>query len=137
MQSEAKCWRCIVTEPRAYVNRSEGISQWHTSPEAVQAYTYVPADSPIPGPDGQEGLEDNAIAHIKLFTADSNWTWYLTEVDRETGEAFGYVVGPEAELGYIDLNELSVLRGRMGLPVERDLYFAPTKIGALREVHER
>lgn len=36
---------------------------------------------------------------------------------------FGYVIGLEAELGYFSLSELEQIRGALGLPVERDLYF--------------
>lgn len=31
----------------------------------------------------------------------SNWTWYLTEYDKETGDAFGLVLGQEAEWGIL------------------------------------
>ena len=31
------------------------------------------------------------------------------------------------ELGYVSLSELAALRGRLNLPVERDLYFVPAK----------
>lgn len=136
--SDAKCWRCIVTAPKSFTNRSKGISRWFTSPEAVLTYTYIPADSELPPLRGQEEKGDEAVAYVKLFNPSGGWTWYLTEADRETGEAFGYVVGHEPELGYVDLNELSELRVRpFGLPIERDRYFKPTTIRALREVHER
>ena len=61
---------------------------------------------------------------VKLFTPDANATWLLTELDTD-GLAFGLCdcgLG-EPELGYVHLEELDSLRGRMGLPVERDLHF--------------
>ena len=76
----------------------------------------------------QDGLGENAIAHIKLFTPDSNWTWYITEMNRDTGECFGLVCGLERELGYFNLHELEELRGPLGLPVERDRFFDPTPV---------
>jgi hypothetical protein len=67
---------------------------------------------------------------VKLFTPDGNATWLLTELD-PNGEylAFGLCdlgLG-EPEFGYVSLHELAVARGPLGLPLERDLYFAPTR----------
>lgn len=36
----------------------------------------------------------------------SNWTWYLTEYDPETEDAFGLVIGMEPEWGYFNIKEL-------------------------------
>lgn len=47
----------------------------------------------------------NAMAQVKFFTPDSNWTWYATEFDGED-IFFGLVVGLEVELGYFSLSEL-------------------------------
>ncbi len=38
---------------------------------------------------------------------------------------FGLVEGHEKELGYFLLSELEGVRGPMGLPIERDLYWQP------------
>ncbi len=76
----------------------------------------------------QDGLEDKAMAFVKLFTPDANWTWYITERDPETNECFGIVCGLEREYGYFNLDELSGLRGPLGLPIERDRYFEPTPV---------
>jgi hypothetical protein len=67
---------------------------------------------------------------VKLFTPVGNATWLLTELD-PSGEhlAFGLCdlgLG-EPELGYVSLHELAAARGPLGLPLERDLYFAPTR----------
>lgn len=82
----------------------------------------------IPPLYSQEKSGDSAIAYLKLFTPDSNWTWYVTEMDPETGECFGLVYGLEREFGYFSLPELEALRGPLGLPVERDRFFDPTPI---------
>jgi hypothetical protein len=42
---------------------------------------------------------------------------------------FGLVDGHAKELGYVSLNELMSVRGPMGLPIERDLYWSPKKLG--------
>src|SRR5207244_6970414 len=74
----------------------------------------------------QEGVADPTII-IRFFTPDSSWTWYVTEGSPEEDDFifFGYVVGLEKEWGYFALSELTAARGRLGLPIERDLYFDP------------
>jgi hypothetical protein len=66
---------------------------------------------------------------VKLFTPDGNATWLLTEIDVHTGLAFGLCdlgVG-EPELGYVSFTELESARGPLGLPIEPDFHFAPTR----------
>jgi len=67
---------------------------------------------------------------VKLFTPDANATWLLSELDPDDPDlAFGLCdlgLG-SPELGYVRLSELASVRGRFGLPVERDLYFVPDK----------
>lgn len=72
----------------------------------------------------------NAVAQVKFFTPDSSWTWYATEFDGED-VFFGLVVGHEAELGYFSLSELLSIRGPLGLPIERDLYYVPKPLKEL------
>jgi hypothetical protein len=67
---------------------------------------------------------------VKLFTPDAGCIWLLTELDPEdTDRAFGlFDLGLGfPELGYVSLTELARLRGRLSLPVERDLHFAAAK----------
>jgi hypothetical protein len=80
----------------------------------------------------KQGLD--ALAQVKFFTPDSNWTWYATEYDGED-VFFGLVVGHETELGYFSLSELLSVRGPLGLPVERDLYFIPKPLKDLMKNH--
>jgi Protein of unknown function (DUF2958) len=71
--------------------------------------------------------ESDPVVHVKFFTPDLNWTWWATEGSPQ-GEDFlffGYVQGLEEEWGFFLLSELKDVRGRVGLPVERDLYFEP------------
>ena len=65
---------------------------------------------------------------VKLFTPDAQCTWLLTEIDPD-GLAFGLCdlgMG-EPELGYVSLIELRTVRGKLGLPIERDLHFEADK----------
>ena len=80
----------------------------------------------------QENAGDEAVAYVKFFTPDSNWTWYAMEFDGED-IFFGLVDGHEEELGYFSLAELQSVRGPWGLPIERDLHFSPTKVSELRK----
>lgn len=67
---------------------------------------------------------------VKLFTPWGSATWLLSEIDPETPDlAFGLSdlgVGCP-ELGCVSLTELANLKGPMGLGVERDLYWTPSK----------
>lgn len=67
------------------------------------------------------------VALVKYFTPWSNWTWYALEFDGEN-EFFGYVDGLEREFGYFTLAGLESYRSPLGLRIERDLYFEPTKL---------
>lgn len=73
------------------------------------------------------------ICYIKLFTPDSNWTWYITEISQQDHNiCFGYVIGLESELGYFSLDEIESLRGSLGLYVERDISFKPTPLSQIK-----
>lgn len=74
--------------------------------------------------------EQGAYPVCKLFTPDAQFTWLIVEADpEEPNRLFGLCdLGTGfPELGYVSLAELTALRGPMGLKVERDLYFQPTK----------
>jgi hypothetical protein len=82
-----------------------------------------------------EELGVNALAQVKFFTPDSNWTWYASEFDGED-IFFGLVSGLEVELGYFSLKELQEPRGPLGVLIERDLHFEPKTLGELMKLHE-
>ena len=67
---------------------------------------------------------------VKLFSPDACATWLLTELNPDNPDlAFGLCdlgLG-SPELGYVSLSEIASIRGRLGLPVERDRFFAPTE----------
>jgi hypothetical protein len=82
----------------------------------------------------EQGLD--ALAQVKLFTPDAQWTWYASEFDGED-LFFGLVSGFEVELGYFSLKELKEVKGPMGLPIERDLYYEPKSQKELMELHRK
>ena len=66
---------------------------------------------------------------VKFFTPDGGATWLITEMDEDGDTLFGLCdlgLGI-AELGYVSLRELRALRGKLGLPVERDKWFKADK----------
>ena len=75
--------------------------------------------------------QNNPIVYIKLFL--DGWTWHITELSIDGDIAFGYVMSPfGAELGYFSLEEIKVIRGSLGLGVERDLSFKPIKLSSIK-----
>ena len=82
-----------------------------------------------------EELGVMAVALVKFFTPDSNWTWYASEFDGED-LFFGLVSGLEVELGYFSLSELQSVKGPLGLPIERDLYYKPKTLKELVAYHK-
>jgi hypothetical protein len=76
---------------------------------------------------GDDALDFKPV--VKLFTPDAQCTWLLTELDPDGGLAFGLcdlALGCP-ELGYVSIAELSSVRGKLGLPVERDRHFEADK----------
>ena len=81
----------------------------------------------------EKGLD--AIAQVKFFTPDAQWTWYATEFDGED-IFFGLVSGFELELGYFSLKEVKEVKGPLGLPIARDLFYEPKLLSELMEMHK-
>ena len=82
---------------------------------------------------GRQSLEQDNFDPapvVKLFTPDAAATWLLTEIDPDDHDhAFGLCdlgLG-YPELGWVSLAEIATVRGRLGLPIERDLHFAAQK----------
>lgn len=78
----------------------------------------------------QDGKRKEAVAVVKLFLPQGAWTWYVMEANLETGELFGICVNGEGdvEYGYFSLQELTSIRTRLGLGIERDASFKPTQL---------
>lgn len=84
-----------------------------------------------PGMRAQE-MEEDAVAYVRIFDPVGAWSWYITEWDGQS-EAFGLVIGIEAELGYMDVGELASVPGPLGIGLELDMHFVPTPISKIRE----
>jgi len=88
-------------------------------------------ESQLPRLYANDGRGNEAMVIVKFFTPDSNWTWYATEYDPIERVFFGLVDGLDMELGYFSLDELESLRGPLGLPIERDIYFTSVPLSSL------
>ncbi len=80
----------------------------------------------------QDGKGGRAIAHCKFFTPDSSFTWWISEGSPIMDDGvevdfqfFGLVEGHCRELGYVNLSQLESVKGPLGLPIERDMYWQP------------
>ena len=78
------------------------------------------------GQKSQNQPDFDPVPVVKLFTPDANATWLLSELNPDNPDlAFGLCdlgLG-SPELGYVSLSEIASIRGRLGLPVERDRWF--------------
>ena len=76
----------------------------------------------------QDEVED-PICNLKFFTPDAGWTWYVVAGgEQEDGDWLFFTkvispICPDGELGYVLLSQLEQVRGALGLPVERDLWW--------------
>lgn len=106
------------------------------SGEVSRGHELLPKDirEKLPPLYANEEIGLTALALVKFFTPDSNWTWYGSEFDGED-TFFGLVSGFEVELGYFLLSELAAVRGPLGLPIERDLHFEPKTLQELLDEH--
>lgn len=81
--------------------------------------------------------EKDPTAYVKYFDPNSRWTWFGMEYSKEEEIFFGYVysgLDPAFdELGYFSLEEVGGVKNKMGLPMERDLYFKPMKLSEIEE----
>ena len=87
----------------------------------------------IPALYSQDGKGNDAIVYAHWFSPYTNWDWYCTEYDPETGECFGLVKGLYTELGYWTVAQLEEVNEKKGFPlIERDLWWTPCTLGEVR-----
>jgi len=99
----------------------------------MKLMTQAQKNKMIKNHNNQDGTKDFK-AVIKLFDPTGSGTWYLSELDPNTNIAFGLCDMGYPELGYVSLDELSNLKVKMGLGIERDLYFTPKTFNELQKV---
>ena len=94
-------------------------------------YRYIRTSDKLPTYDELADIGNKAVAKVKLFDPTGSWTWYVVAYDPKTRTAWGLVDGFEKEWGPFSMEELIAVRGRFGLPIERDLYWEPRPLSAL------
>lgn len=86
---------------------------------------------------GNKSAKDIKIV-MKLFDPNSAATWYVYE--KEDDDIYWAFVNLgnrlDAECGTISMQELLAYKGRLGLPIERDMYFEPLSI-SLQDVMDK
>jgi hypothetical protein len=92
----------------------------------------ITASLPKIGATESQGLD--ALARVKFFTPDAGFSWYASEFDGQD-LFFGLAVLFEPELGYFSLSEISHVRGKLGLPAQRDRWFRETPLRELLLKH--
>jgi hypothetical protein len=91
------------------------------------AYHYVRAADRLPTP-AQIAGEPDPLLRVKLFGADMATRFWIAAYDPATRLAYGVVEIHERESGDFSLAELCELRGRLRLPLERDLDYRPQRL---------
>jgi len=67
-------------------------------------------------------MEQNIVA--KFFDPCGSWSWYVMNQDPEDSDyLWGIVDGFDVEMGSFSLEELSSIKGPLGIGIERDLHF--------------
>ena len=77
---------------------------------------------------------EDKIAYVKYFNPMGAGTWYGLEYDPEEKLFFGYTIITDGEFGYFSLNELESIQLPLGMHIERDIYFKPTKISEIDDI---
>ena len=82
-----------------------------------------------------ETASEDLEVKVKYFTPDGGGTWYIAAYCPINRLMFGLCdLGMGSpELGYVSLDELEALRGALGLPVERDLYWNPCPLSEVMD----
>jgi hypothetical protein len=77
----------------------------------------------------------NPVVICKFFNPSGAGTWYVLEGEQKEDNEFlffGLVDLQEKEFGYFCLSELEGYRSKLGMRIERDLYFTPEPISKFK-----
>lgn len=79
---------------------------------------------------GSQENDPDPLVVAKFFNPQGAGTWFATEYDEAARCFFGFVSifgDGNDEWGSFSLEELTSYRGRLGLGIERDCHFTPTR----------
>ena len=89
-------------------------------------------------PFSQDGKDDQAVAWLKLYHPRSRFTFYVTEYNSETEDAYGWVVSERGSQddhwGTINLKTLSEYKENK-FQIENEWNFKLTKIEECKNKH--
>ena len=71
------------------------------------------------------GSDMEQLVVVKFFDPCGSWSWFAMNMDEDGDYIWGVVRGFEIEMGSFSLSELQEYKGRLGIGIERDLYFKP------------
>ena len=79
---------------------------------------------------------------VRFLFSRSSFSWFMLEGNQEGDDwrFFGKVVShlcPDGELGYTNLSQIKEIRGSLGLPVERDMYFSGGTVESFRDYYSK
>ncbi|HAP4096532.1 TPA: DEAD/DEAH box helicase family protein [Enterococcus faecalis] len=104
----------LYLEEKETENKSEiEEPQYYSKDDPENLMTYEMLER-VPELYAQEdvALADKEVHAAYIIPFRSNWTWYMTEYDRGSGDAFGLVLGIEPEWGYFNLEKLKELNAQ-------------------------
>jgi hypothetical protein len=87
----------------------------------------------LPPPDSQQEVND-PLCQCHFFLPDTNWDWYPIEFDG-IEIFYGWSSFVTQEMGTFYLSELRVIRGLLGMQVERDVNFNPMPLSEVKKRH--
>jgi hypothetical protein len=97
----------------------------------LPAYRYIRKTDKLPTMVNLDTPLAETVAKVRLFNPTGIGTWWIASYDPDTGIAYGVADLHEREVGDFYIPELVDFRGRMGLPIERDLYYTPVSLAAV------
>ena len=78
----------------------------------------------------ENGETRSSLLRVKLFDPCGCFTWFIQDWDG-SDICFGWVEGFEKEWGSFSLQELSEIKGPLGIGIEIDVYFRPVEAKTL------
>lgn len=95
------------------------------------AYRYLRATDKLPTYAELPEDDGSVLCKVRLFNPTGIGTWWVAAYDPDTHIAWGVAELHEREIGSFSMDELVDYRGGFGLPIERDLHYAPATLRAI------
>lgn len=96
----------------------------------------IAENTPVCGTNAELPMEEQTVT-AKFFNPVGNYTWYMTEMDKDQDMAFGFVQSymcPDGEFGAFSIKELQAIQLPFEMYIERDRHFEPMN---LKELYDK